>query len=365
MENITEKIDEFSADAMLFKNASMYVTFQIGYYIHLVTPGVILAFGSAGNILSFLVMVQKRNICRTTCLYMAALAVADNITLVCLATYWIVTCFQTDTSVHTNTILCKVFAYISQTCSEFSIFVLGAMTIDRYVAIRFPMRSTTLCTIQRTRVILISGLLTLGLYNIPIPWMTGVHNRNLCAAFFTKNTQTVIYSWIYICMCTIIPFCSLLTFNYLIISAIHRHKRELADLSANMMELTSKTDGGSKYFRRSHFLRKSRLKNSRENQLTAMLLFVTFTFLALTLPQYIRYIVYADIHFKESAKEYALNTLLYHISNKLWFSNSAVNFYLYCLCGSKFRSDLKKLFPCYTGKTVSVIYSQSQTNASL
>ena len=96
--------------------------------------------------------------------------------------------------------------------------------------------------------------------------------------------------------------------------------------------------------------RRSRSGRIREVQLTAMLLFVAFTLLLLTLPQYIRYLVYIILDHKSDPKTYATFVLVYHITNKLYFTNFAVNFFLYCISGSKFREDIVRLFRNMTGK---------------
>ena len=85
--------------------------------------------------------------------------------------------------------------------------------------------------------------------------------------------------------------------------------------------------------------------NSAKNkQITIMLLFITFAFLILTCPQYIRYIIYTFYVYNTSPEAYASYIFATHVSNKIYFSNNAVNFFLYCLGGSKFREDLKAVF---------------------
>ena len=81
-----------------------------------------------------------------------------------------------------------------------------------------------------------------------------------------------------------------------------------------------------------------------EAQLTAMLLAVTFTLLLLTLPQYTRYAIYVVVDYTTTAIDYATFILAYHITNKLYFTNNAVNFLLYAVSGTKFRRDLVTLF---------------------
>ena len=89
--------------------------------------------------------------------------------------------------------------------------------------------------------------------------------------------------------------------------------------------------------------RKTKSGRVREVQLTAMLLLVAFTLLLLTTPQYIRYLVYICFDSKTSAERYATFVLIYHITNKLYFTNFAVNFFLYSISGSKFREDIRRL----------------------
>ncbi len=87
-----------------------------------------------------------------------------------------------------------------------------------------------------------------------------------------------------------------------------------------------------------------RTQKNVENQLTRMLVAVTSLFLILLVPTYGRFIhttlVVPDTPEKQAA------TLLFHISNKLYLTNSGINFFLYCISGQKFRSDLKELLCC-------------------
>ncbi|XP_025104590.1 uncharacterized protein LOC112570386 [Pomacea canaliculata] len=64
---------------------------------------------------------------------------------------------------------------------------------------------------------------------------------------------------------------------------------------------------------------------------------VSLVFLLLSLPLCIYLIV-----------EYYINTgeavLVYAVCDLSWYANSAINFYLYCLTGSRFKNELKSLF---------------------
>ena len=95
--------------------------------------------------------------------------------------------------------------------------------------------------------------------------------------------------------------------------------------------------------------RQTSMKNS-ENQLTIMLLLVTTLFLILLCPTYIRFI-YLTLVKRDTPFKYASSMLFYQISNKLYFTNNAINFFLYCISGQKFRNDLKELLCCTTSQS--------------
>ena len=89
--------------------------------------------------------------------------------------------------------------------------------------------------------------------------------------------------------------------------------------------------------------RRHKTLKSAENQLTTMLLLVTTLFLILLLTTYIRFI-YAAFVISDTPSKFATSMLIFEISYKLYVTNSGINFFLYCICGQKFRSDLKIAF---------------------
>lgn len=128
--------------------------------------------------------------------------------------------------------------------------------------------------------------------------------------------------------------CTITVLNISIIQAFHAHQsnylrnRGIHSVSATSIPIFAN-------------IRRERIK--REFQLTRMLLRVTFAFLFLTFPIQIRYAVYSFIDKYESPSSYALFIFLNHFSNKCFYTLSGINFYLYCMSGHKFRTDLKTL----------------------
>ncbi|KAI0243436.1 hypothetical protein LSAT2_000003, partial [Lamellibrachia satsuma] len=67
-------------------------------------------------------------------------------------------------------------------------------------------------------------------------------------------------------------------------------------------------------------------------------------FLLINAPWFMRIIIFATVKFEPTPERIALNTLAWHVTNKLYFTNNACNFFLYCVSGTKFRRDFKTLF---------------------
>ena len=90
--------------------------------------------------------------------------------------------------------------------------------------------------------------------------------------------------------------------------------------------------------------REQKMKNT-ENQLTVMLILVTTLFLILMIPTNARF-VYSNFMTRDTPTKYASLIFFYHVSQKLYFTNSGINFFLYCISGQKLCKDLKEIASC-------------------
>ena len=90
---------------------------------------------------------------------------------------------------------------------------------------------------------------------------------------------------------------------------------------------------------------KGRRHKSMTNQLTTMLLLVTTLFLILHLPSHLRSI-YQTFTKRSTPSKYGSSMLFVEIAFELYTTNSGINFFLYCISGQKFRTDLKEILCC-------------------
>ena len=304
-----------------------YTTFKIANFINVYWFPFLIPIGLVGNTLSFIVMIKPNNRKMSTCIYMAAISINDNI--------MIGTCFHTllviVLKVHAWHMLeCKVAAFWALFALQNSTFQVLAMTVDKYIAIKWPHKAATYSAPRRARMISVSLSVCALVYNSPHLYLTHVVGGQ-CLAYGTGGLVTKIYSWLSFVLNAVIPFTLLIYMNFIIVKAVRSSRKMFG------VKTSAGTDQGLE-------TRHKNMKNA-ENQLTIMLLSVTMLFLILLCPTYIRFIYLAFAN-RDTPSQYANSMLIYQISFKLYSTNSGINFFLYCISGRKFRKDLKEILFC-------------------
>ena len=217
------------------------------------------------------------------------------------------------------------------------------MTIDKYVAIKWPHRAATYSIPRRAKIIILVISILVLIYNLPHFSITTLV-QGKCYGYSVKSILTKIYSWLTIVINAIIPFVLLIHMNYVIVKTVRKSRK--------MFRSNIETEGTD--------TRQKTMKNA-ENQLTTMLLLVTTLFLILVLTTYIRFI-YAAFVTSDTPSKFATSMFIFEISYKFLVTNSGINFFLYCVSGQKFRNDLKEIVCCKRRSNSSSTNSCSNKN---
>ena len=323
MGTVTTKWEEggMTTEDTFMEEVGTYMTFKIAIFINTYWFPVLVPIGLIGNSLSFAVMMKANNRKMSTCIYMAAISINDNIMMYVCIHYFIVTVLH----VHEwYQIECKFVAF----CALFSLqnctFLILAMTVDKYIAIKWPHRAATYSTPRRGKIIAVSVYVCVFIYNIPHFFLSSIIGVQ-CLAYGISSVFSRVYSWFSFVLNAIIPFTLLIHMNYVIVSTVRNSRKMFRSNDTNTgMETRQKT------------------MKSAENQVTIMLLLVTTLFLIFLCPTYFRfiYLVFAK---RDAPIEYSKLMLIYQITSKLYTTNSGINFLLYCISGQKFRNDLKEI----------------------
>lgn len=127
----------------------VYLQFLHTYYIPF-----IIAVGFIGNFLSCIVFLTTHLRMRSSSYYLAALAVAD---FGFLAVVLIVHCsFNNIFDIYNTNGWCQFFVYLSSVCASLSVWLVVAFTIERFIAVQYPLQRPHICTVSRAKAVVVS-----------------------------------------------------------------------------------------------------------------------------------------------------------------------------------------------------------------
>ncbi|KAL4219423.1 hypothetical protein ACF0H5_022003 [Mactra antiquata] len=306
-------------------------------FLTMFVPPVLLCLGTFGNMLSFVIMA-KNMLKGSTYSYLAVLAVMDILVLyIGLLRMWIGN-FSIDVQ-HTSNIMCKVVNFLGFVSSHTSVWLIIAVTIERFIAVKCPLRAPRICTVNRARFVVL-GIITIicGL-NVHIFWTVELQETPnhgfVCEASHVFSRD--IWPWVDAAIYSFIPFGIITILNSLIVRKVlyARRKRTLLQHT----QITTKYSNFSCSSKQSSQRQRA---NESNKKLTIMLLSVSFTFLLTTLPMNALQIVSAFVG-NVTGKRYAQMMLGRTIVELLMYMNHSINFFLYCATGRKFRKQVRDL----------------------
>ena len=307
-----------------------YTIFKIGKFIDIYWYPVVISVGVVGNTLSFLVMIKLSNRKMSTCIYMAAISINDNIMMYMICHEYLIAIVQIRKWYQLE---CKFLAFLALFALQNCTFLVVAMTLDKYIAVKWPHRAATYSTPQRAKMITVGVYVCVFIYNIPHFFLSSVIGGQ-CFNFGISSVFSKVYSWFSFVLNAVIPFTMLIYMNFVIVKAVRKSRKMFRPNDKTIRKGKGEGLGA----------RERTMKNA-ENQLTMMLLLVTTLFLILLCPTYFRFI-YVSFSKRDTPLGYVKSMFLFQITALLYISNSGINFFLYCISGKKFRNDLKELLCC-------------------
>lgn len=124
---------------------------------HYYTPTLVLS-GSIGNILSVIVFFNTKLRKLSSSYYLAALGISDTCFLLGAFVPWL---NYININIYNRNYYCQFFTYISGLCSFLSVWFVVAFTVERFIAVLYPLRRQTMCTVRRACTVL-AGLCLIG-----------------------------------------------------------------------------------------------------------------------------------------------------------------------------------------------------------
>ena len=285
---------------------------------------VIIITGTIGNIFSFIIMIRREMRQTPTFFYLAMLAIADTAVLYVSAfKTWLRIISGYELS-HINAFSCKLTMFLVHFSIEFSAWLIVAVTIERFLAVWFPLKASTMCNLSRAKFITLIVAVIFMLVNSHIFWtaellpikQTMDDSNFICASYAYENFVCRIFPKINLVLYSFLPCLILVIFNILIIICLMRTK--------HVPNMITKDDC---------------LVRTTHRKLAITLILISLTWIITTTPRPL-FRMFAP---QPKSNEDRANILMWQvICFQLMYVNHAVNFFLYCLSGEKFRIQFKK-----------------------
>ncbi|XP_076450189.1 putative G-protein coupled receptor 139 [Babylonia areolata] len=309
--------------------------YRIRLYIWYYGTPVILLFGNFGNVMTILIMRRMASGESVVNIYFTGLAIVDLVILdLFLLTDWIgityVFWFK-----NTSNAVCKLLNWISTGSTTISAWFLVSLTVHRAISVVWPHRVNLLCT-RRKVVILLAGTATFFavvyshyLYGYELIYYEryGLYSCQMISGSYRSFIG--LFSYIDLVLYSLLPFTCLIIANSVLVWKLRATVRETRHKFAQGSDQTE-----------------AREKTTKSVTLTVIL--VSAAFIVLTLPASIYHVMsYLAVSARSKWVEdqsyiYVIQALTY----MMLFSNNAVNFYLYCLTGKRFREEFIKIISC-------------------
>jgi len=309
-----------TTESIFREDPSIYQEYILANNMWLYGSGVIIIFGTIGNLLSGLVMMRKSLQRHTTSFYLTVLAVVDTAVLYTgLLRYWIRALRGLDIR-SLSVASCKIHIFFVYFLMQFEAWILVWVAVERLAAIFVPHHAKEMFTKKFASIQLALTGTTLMALNAHFFW-TKTIVKTYCYTSDDKYSYfvNVIWSWIDFVIASLAPFVLMLSINVAIIARL-LYLRKLRNLNA-------RADA-----------------NTRINTMTTILITVNFMFFVTTAP--ITIYIGTQKHWNDQVKTYrdlAKLHLAWASINMAAYTNFAINFILYCLSGPSFRRELARM----------------------
>ncbi|EDW34793.1 GL12712 [Drosophila persimilis] len=127
------------------------IAFFIGDFVHQYYIPILCCTGSIGNILSVFVFFKTKLRKLSSSFYLAALAVSDTCFLGGLFAQWL---NFLNVDIYNKNYFCQFFTFFSYLASFCSVWFVVAFTVERFIAVIYPLKRQTMCTVRRAKIVL-------------------------------------------------------------------------------------------------------------------------------------------------------------------------------------------------------------------
>ncbi|XP_017010557.2 thyrotropin-releasing hormone receptor [Drosophila takahashii] len=379
------------------------IAFFIGDIVHHYYIPVLCCTGGIGNILSVFVFFRTKLRKLSSSFYLAALAVSDTCFLAGLFAQWL---NFLNVDIYNRNYFCQFFTFFSYLASFCSVWFVVAFTVERFIAVIYPLKRQTMCTVRRAKIVLFCLTLVGCLHCLPYiviakPVFMPKLNTTICDLNSEYKEQLALFNYWDSIVVYAVPFTTIAVLNTCTGCTVwkfatvrrtltmHKMKPQTNSMPSNSSNSSGGASSAVTSYRISASLKRQKstgthpsgqhnvairqpdeqeqqqpqqqqinncqhhcaitqkparrkVQNSSQIKVTKMLLIVSTVFVCLNLPSCLLRI---EAYWEtESARNENSTIALQYIFHAFFITNFGINFVLYCVSGQNFRKAVLSIF---------------------
>lgn len=192
--------------------------------LHLYYIPVLILVGFVGNTLACIVLLSTHLKLRSSSYYLSALAVADNGCLLC---FFVVYCSSKDIfELFRKEGFCQLVVYLTYVFSFLSVWLIVAFTVERFIAVQYPLKKPYICTVSRAKTIVVTLTGISSIANIYHFWFAAVVGDE-CQLRVEYQHFAEIVNYVDTVITLIIPVILIVGMNSMIARSLFRFRRKM------------------------------------------------------------------------------------------------------------------------------------------
>ena len=243
---------------------------------------------------------------------------------------------------HVSSMMCSLVTFLLNVVLNLAAWLIVLTTVDRFVAVWLPLQAAAVCRRRRARVAVLALVLIAAAASGHLFWTTGLYQSGggkwlYCGpapdSYFMRLSHQ--FEYIKLASYSLVPFAIILGLNVAIVVRLRCSRPAAGILQRGISGVYGGGgvgDGGQQQ------------QSAVTSRLTYMLLAVSLTWLVLSTPFALHMLVGGALLDVNDDLSRARYRLIRTVCFQLMYANHAVNFFLYCVTGRKFRHELRDVY---------------------
>ena len=231
---------------------------------------------------------------------------------------------------HVSSTACSLVTFLLIVVLNVAAWLIVLTTVDRFVAVWLPLHAAAVCRRRRARLAVLALVGVVVAASVHLFWTTGLHRsagraRPYCGPAPDAHFMRHQFEYIKLASYSLAPFAIILGLNVAIVVRLR------CGQAASILAGGGDHGGGTQ-------------QAAITSRVTYMLLAVSVTWLILTAPFTLQILIGDALLDVADPRSIARYRLVRTVCFQLMYTNHAVNFFLYCVAGRKFRRELVDMY---------------------